>query len=162
MTKPCLRTFSSSKHPFLNAELWCFSFVTLFNLQGTRPLRSAAEHLLFYHTLANLSSTFFNFFRNFLSCTQFALASCSNSSVIIPDSLALVKPFFRLLSKSFPAPQPPYSRTAEQLGYYNKLAPICQAFSFASTNLFFAAPLCTPVPPDSLASIAGISSFVNT
>ena len=104
MTKPCLRTFSSSKHPSLNAELWCFSFVTLFNLQGTRPLRSAAEHLLFYHTLANLSSTFFNFFRNFLSCTQLALASCSNSSVIIPDSLALVKPFFDFFRNLFPLP----------------------------------------------------------
>ena len=67
MTKPCLRTFSSSKHLSPDAELWCFSFVTLFNLQGTRPARSAAERLLSYHTLLNLSSTFFNFFRNLFS-----------------------------------------------------------------------------------------------
>ena len=51
-------------HVFSDIELWCFSFVTLFNLQGTRPVRSAAEHLLSYHTLSNLSSAFFNFFRN--------------------------------------------------------------------------------------------------
>ena len=48
-----------------NIDLWCFSFVTLFNLQGTRPSASAAEHVLSYHVVRLLSSTFFNFFEVF-------------------------------------------------------------------------------------------------
>ena len=49
----------------MNIDLWCFSFVTLFNLQGTRPSASAAEHVLSYHVVRLLSSTFFNFFEVF-------------------------------------------------------------------------------------------------
>ena len=63
MTKPC-RAASSSMFS-LNINFWCFSFVTLFNLQGTRPSASAAERALSYHVVRLLSSTFFNFFEVF-------------------------------------------------------------------------------------------------
>ena len=47
-----------------HAPVWCFSFRSLFNLQGTRS--TTAEQSLSYHMSAILSTTFFIFFRRFL------------------------------------------------------------------------------------------------
>ena len=47
------------------APVWCFSFRSLFNLQGTRS--TTAEQSLSYHMPAILSTTFFIFFRCFSS-----------------------------------------------------------------------------------------------
>ena len=44
----------------LHAPVWCFSFRSLFNLQGTRS--TTAEQSLLYHMSAILSTTFFIFF----------------------------------------------------------------------------------------------------
>ena len=46
-------------HIFRCAPVWCFSFRSLFNLQGTRP--TTAEQSLFYHMSAILSTTFLPF-----------------------------------------------------------------------------------------------------
>ena len=97
MTKPVLRATSSAH---LCASVWCVSFVTLFNLQGTRSrggtfailahsllfvkyffqvlsnfsaARRSGEARLLYHTGARLSSTFFNSFEFTLACQP---ASC--------------------------------------------------------------------------------------
>ena len=118
-------------------ELWCFSFVTLFNLQGTRPtprsvrntrylttvpklcqvlfstffkiffrtrsaLGSVSEALLSYHTLANLSSTFFNFSQVFSALDPFA-RSRSESLISISRQLSFVKHFFRFPENFLPA-----------------------------------------------------------
>ena len=46
-------------HIFRCAPVWCFSFRSLFNLQGTRP--TTAEQSLSYHMSAILSTTFLPF-----------------------------------------------------------------------------------------------------
>ena len=57
----------------LCAPVWCFSFRSLFNLQGTRS--TTAEQSLLYHMSAILSTTFFIFFRCF-SLSRFRPDCC--------------------------------------------------------------------------------------
>ena len=90
-------------------------------------------------------------FVSFFSCLV-------RSFCIIPDSLSLVKYFFRFLSKSFPlsAVVLPYRQTAQLV--YQTLPDLSSLFfdsikSFFSTRSF-AVPCRTPVPSDSLCSIA--------
>ena len=56
-----------------HAPVWCFSFRSLFNLQGTRS--TTAEQSLSYHMSAILSTTFFIFFRC-LSSARFRPDRC--------------------------------------------------------------------------------------
>ena len=83
-----------------NIDLWCFSFVTLFNLQGTRPSASAAEHVLSYHVVQLLSSTFSTFSKFFRRLSQL-FAVPSDSSFILPELPGFVKHFFRFIRSFF-------------------------------------------------------------
>ena len=112
MTEPQANRFHRSSLSITDNELWCFWFVTLFNLQGTRPRSLGAEALLSYHIQPALSSTFFNFFRSSsalsrpVSLRQLAYStrigtvcqalffasfqvflSCSPRQPLVPDSL---------------------------------------------------------------------------
>ena len=69
MTEPQANRFHRSSLSITDNELWCFWFVTLFNLQGTRPRSLGAEALLSYHIQPALSSTFFKFFSRPFSFT---------------------------------------------------------------------------------------------
>lgn len=111
-----------------NIDLWCFSFVTLFNLQGTRPSASAAEHVLSYHVVRLLSSTFFNFFEVFRRLSQL-FAALSDSSFILPELPEFVKHFFRF-ARSFFALDTGVS-TASQIAYlvYQNFQDLSSAFS---------------------------------
>ena len=60
------------------ASVWCFSFRSLFNLQGTRS--TTAEQSLLYHMSAILSTTFFIFFRCF-SLSRFRPDRCLSRTV---------------------------------------------------------------------------------
>ena len=72
---------------FKNCSVWCFSFVTLFNLQGTRLIGGA---LIEYQTSSRLSRTFFKVFR---------LSICSSDhsqgkATVLRLSLVLALPIF--------------------------------------------------------------------
>ena len=129
-----------SKHLSPDAELWCFSFVTLFNLQGTRPVRSAAERLLSYHTLLNLSSTFFNFFRNLFSRSLRPFFMLSKKLLHYTRFAFACQVLFRFLSKSFPlsAVVLPYRQTAQLV--YQTLPDLSSLF-FDPFKSFFRRPL---------------------
>ena len=98
MTKPC-RAASSSMFT-TNIDLWCFSFVTLFNLQGTRPSASAAERTLSYHVVRLLSSTFFNFFEVF-SALVAAFRRSLRQLIYFTRAFRVCQALFSLLSKFF-------------------------------------------------------------
>ena len=83
-----------------NIDLWCFSFVTLFNLQGTRPSASAAEHVLSYHVVQLLSSTFFNFFEVF-SALNAAFRRSLRQLIYFTRAFRVCQALFSLLSKFF-------------------------------------------------------------
>ena len=132
MTKPCRAAFIidvCKKHRF-----WCFSFVTLFNLQGTRPSASAAERTLSYHVVLPLSSTFFNFFEVFS-----ALASAFRRSLRQPikyiraPRVCQVLFYFVEIFFALSLARPPRFR---QLAYYTRPLPFCQHF-FPSFCCFF-------------------------
>ena len=50
-----------------DAELWCFSFVTLFNLQGTRPARLSGGTFDILADSFRFVKHFFDFFQSFFS-----------------------------------------------------------------------------------------------
>ena len=79
------------------APVWCFSFRSLFNLQGTRP--TTAEQSLSYHMSAILSTTFFAFFWHF-SLTWFWLLRClSRTARLDYHTFSLLStPFYRIFS----------------------------------------------------------------
>ena len=96
MTKPCRAAFIidvCKKHRF-----WCFSFVTLFNLQGTRPSASAAERTLSYHVVRLLSSTFSTFSKFFRRLPRLS-AALSDSPSSISELPEFVKHFFHFVLK---------------------------------------------------------------
>ena len=53
------------------APVWCFSFRSLFNLQGTRS--TTAEQLLSYHYIPKMSTLFFIFSEKFLKSLKSSL-----------------------------------------------------------------------------------------
>ena len=84
----------------LPAPVWCFSFRSLFNLQGTRS--TTAEQSLSYHMSAILSTTFFIFFRCF-SSARFRPDRClSRTARLDYHTLPpLSTHFLQILSKKF-------------------------------------------------------------
>ena len=84
-------TFGSSS--IKNSLRWCFLFVTLFNLQGTRRyLRNVA----ILSDFPAFVKHFFLLFRKF----RFSTAALSDSLVRIPSLPPKVNPFFKPFSKT--------------------------------------------------------------
>ena len=108
----------------LEASVWCFLFVTLFNLQGTRRFRRnsviltafislvkyffqsfltfaiqplSAATFLSYHTQTRLSSGFLNFFKKLTFQTR-ATASSATACLDYHAARPLSTPFFIFLS----------------------------------------------------------------
>ena len=117
------------KHRF-----WCFSFVTLFNLQGTRPSASAAERTLSYHVGQLLSSTFSTFSKFFRRLPRLS-AALSDSPLSISEPPEFVKSFVHFVEIFFALSlaRPPRFR---QLAYYTRPFPLCQHI-FPSFCCFF-------------------------
>ena len=150
MTKPCRAAFIIDvykKHRF-----WCFSFVTLFNLQGTRPSASAAERTLSYHVVRLLSSTFSTFSKFFRRLPRLS-AALSDSPSSISELPEFVKHFFHFVEIFFALSlaRPPRFR---QFAYYTRPFPFCQHFfpSFCRSFIFLipahqpaASPLLFPI-----------------
>ena len=82
------------------APVWCFSFRSLFNLQGTRS--TTAEQSLLYHMSAILSTTFFIFFRCF-SLSRFRPDCCLSRTARLDYHTfsPLSTHFLQILSKKF-------------------------------------------------------------
>ena len=83
-----------------SAPVWCFSFRSLFNLQGTRS--TTAEQSLLYHMSAILSTTFFIFFRCF-SLSRFRPDCCLSRTARLDyhTFFPLSTHFLQILSKKF-------------------------------------------------------------
>ena len=81
---------------FSDIELWCFSFVTLFNLQGTRRRLGGGTFFILPHFFELVKY----FFQSFFS-TLLAPLSASESFVILSHQLSFVKCFFQLFQSFF-------------------------------------------------------------
>ena len=125
------------KHRF-----WCFSFVTLFNLQGTRPSASAAERTLSYHVGQLSSSTFFNFFEVFSALASAFRRSLRQLIKYIRAS-RVCQALFSLrfeVSRCFPFGLPPFS---DSLSSISELPEVVKHF-FHFVEIFFALSLARP------------------
>ena len=81
-------------------DLWCFLFVTLFNLQGARPLR---RNIAIITAQLEFVNCFFDFFSSPSSCLP-PRAPLSHSFVRIPNPALFVNPFSSLFSCFFIMP----------------------------------------------------------
>ena len=143
------------KHRF-----WCFSFVTLFNLQGTRPPASAAELTLSYHVGHLLSSTFFNFFEVFSALASAFRRSLRQLIYCIKASRVCQVLFllrFEVLRR-FPFGLPPFS---DSLSSISELSEFVKHF-FHFVEIFSLSRWHDRRVSDSLLTIPDTSSFVNT
>ena len=101
MTNPLCTAYHV--HVFSDIELWCFSFVTLFNLQGTRPARLSDGTLTILAHSRSFVKYFFRLFQIFFR-TRFSISRLSNSLLILSELARFVKPFFRFLGNFFQLP----------------------------------------------------------
>ena len=126
-----------------NIALWCFSFVTLFNLQGTRPVRLSGGTYSILPRRSAFVKHFFQLFSKFFRRLPRPSAVLSDSSFILPEPLEFVKHFFNFfrsffaLDFSFSA----VSRTAHVL--YQNFQDLSSAF-FTSLKTFLLSPLARP------------------
>ena len=138
MTEPRLAALCSI---LSDAALWCFSFVTLFNLQGTRPVRLGGgtcsilpRRLAFVKRFLQLFSKFFQRFPR--------LSPLSRTAHLFYQSCQLLSSTFFASSKVFlpltPA-RPPRSR---QLAYYTRPSPTCQSLSRIFFLIFLFSSFC--------------------
>ena len=125
-----------------NIDLWCFSFVTLFNLQGTRPSASAAEHVLSYHVVRLLSSTFFNFFEVF-SALNAAFRRSLRQPIHFTRTAWVCQALFSLRRKFFRSRPQRFRRFSDSLNILPKLSRIVKNF-FASLKTFLLSTLARP------------------
>ena len=78
-------------YSFKSCSVWCFLFVTLFNLQGTRRFRRNICYFNIFHFVCQvLFSKFFDFFDPDVSRSNF---------IRLPHSQEFVKHFFEVFSK---------------------------------------------------------------
>ena len=125
---------------YFKSTVWCFSFVSLFNLQGTRrisgTLFSISEAIRFV-------KNFFQVFSNFF-VSSFTLAVLVDSSVRIPHHPHLVNTFFHFFSSFFHKHFTPY--------YIYKFVSLCHqigasrviylnSLSFNLSQIFYVFPL---------------------
>ena len=133
MTEPSLTAYHV--HVFSDIELWCFSFVTLFNLQGTRSVPCPVRNIHYLTTGLSVCQVLFSTFFKIFFRTRLAGACRSEAWLSYHISLALSSTFFRFFSKSFS-----YSTAvapfARELDYFTTASCFCQALFSLSTKLF--------------------------
>lgn len=85
-------------HKLSRAPVWCFSFRSLFNLQGTRPTRNRYYLIICQPSCQLLILLFLTFFIDSLRLSTAALA---DSLVRLPHLSLLCNPFFHFSSRSY-------------------------------------------------------------
>ena len=117
LTTAYLRQLSGALPWFLTVELtvWCFLFVTLFNLQGTRRFRPV------FLTVAQTRSFVNWFFQNLSIFNQFCKSLVRNSLLRIPNQTSKVNTFSCGLCIFFNV---------------HLFSPICRGLSNIMTNMY--------------------------
>ena len=126
----------------MNIDLWCFSFVTLFNLQGTRPVRLSGGTYSILPRRSAFVKHFFQLFRSFFgACRSFSPLSQTahlfyQSRSSLSSSFFASFEVFSLSTSAFP----PFFR---QLKYFTKAFLNCQEL-FSSLKTFLLSTLARP------------------
>ena len=107
-------------------ELWCFSFVTLFNLQGTRPARLSGGTYAILPRRSAFVKHFFQLFSKFFRCLPPASRPFSRTAYLFYQSCLRLSSTFFASCKVFPPLTPARPPRSRQLAYYTRLPPACQ------------------------------------
>ena len=118
------------------------------------PNRLPLRQLAYFTRPFRVCQVLFSSFLKTFSGPAIFRVSALDSLLILADSNPFVKYFSRLFSNFF-HPLAAHARfRVEKLCHFTARSSVCQAFFSTLSNLFFAAPCRTPVPSDSLCSIA--------
>ena len=116
-------------------SVWCFSFVTLCNLQGTRAHRSPVN-ICYSNTAFPLCQALFSsFLKIFRSVSASQLVQIA---LLFYHNSARLSSFSSNFSEVFCLARSLFSSLAEQLDYFTKLFRICQAL-FSDFSKFLSA-----------------------
>ena len=107
------------------AELWCFSFVTLFNLQGTRP-PAQRRNICYLITSDSVCQVLFSTFFKIFFCTQLSEPSASQTACLFYQTFqSLSSTFFKFLENFF-RPRRPLRLRLRQLADSSRFKSVCQ------------------------------------
>ena len=145
----------------MNIALWCFSFVTLFNLQGTRPVRLSGGTCSILPRRSAFVKHFFQlFWSSFGACRSFPPLS-QTAYLFYQSCLSLSSTFltsFEVFSLSTRA----FSPFFRQLSYFTRASWICQVLFYFVENLFCSRRWHDRRVSDSLLTIPDLPPFVNS
>ena len=145
---------------FSDIELWCFSFVTLFNLQGTRRRLSGGTFFILPHFF-ELVKYFFQLFSKFFSVLCSLRFPLQKALLFYHISFLLSSAFFNFF-KVFSALNPLPASSSRKLDYLTTSASVCQVL-FSDSFEPFPSALQNPAPlSDSSLTIPNPPPFVNT
>ena len=144
MTKPCRAALSSMFTT--NIDLWCFSFVTLFNLQGTRPARLSGGTYAILPRRSAFVKHFFQLFSKFFQRLPPASRPLSRTAHLFYQSRLRLSSTFFASCKVFPPLTPARPPRSRQLAHYTRLLHTCQLL-FTKFFHFFSGPAKDIFPP---------------
>ena len=154
------RLAASLSMSFSDIELWCFSFVTLFNLQGTRRRLGGGTFFILPHFF-ELVKYFFQLFSKFFQCFACSAFRFRKLCYFITSAF-FCQVLFSTFSKFFSALNPLPASSSRKLDYLTTSASVCQVL-FSDSFEPFPSALQNPAPlSDSSLTIPNPSPFVNT
>lgn len=158
MTEPSLTAYHV--HVFSDIELWCFSFVTLFNLQGTRSVPCSVRNIHYLTTSFSVCQVLFSTFFKIFFRTRLAGACRSEAWLSYHISLALSSTFFDSFQNLFRT-QPLSRLSLESLITLPQLPAFVKPFFRFPQNFFQSPGPRTPLG-DSSPNISYSRPLVNT
>ena len=122
-------------HVFSDIELWCFSFVTLFNLQGARPAPLRRGTFTILPQVSRFVKYFFRLFsKSFFVLLRFGTLR-SKAWLVYHSFPGLSSTFFIFLEKLFSAPRSPAPSPTARLIYHT--SPTLSTAFFHFLKVFF-------------------------
>ena len=137
MTKPC-RAASSSMST-TDIALWCFSFVTLFNLQGTRPVRLSGGTYAILPRLPAFVKRFFQLFSKFFPRLPPAFRRSLRQLIYFTRARRVCQALFSLRLKFFCSRRRPDRRVPDSLLNIPDTSAFVNTF-YGNFSTFFTTP----------------------
>ena len=142
-----------------DASVWCFLFVTLFNLQGTRLIGGTfailAHSFLF---VKHFFEIFFDFFRRWLSIRFCAIEF---SFAILSYRFSSVKCFLKFFSDFLSHPAYDLDIQKSALLFYHSVSRLSRTFFEIFSSFVFQVPAFRPAVSDSFVRLPRLPPFVN-
>ena len=147
-------------HVFSDIELWCFSFVTLFNLQGTRSVPCSVRNIHYLTTSFSVCQVLFSTFFKIFFRTRLAWACRSEAWLFYHIFQSLSSTFFDFFKNLFRT-HSPSGLSLESLISLPQLPAFVKPFFHFPQNFFQRFDSRVPCGDSSL-TLPDFSPLVNT